>query len=59
MDIETSKGGTDPNEARDMERARGKDHAKLSDEDMYGTNLNPVRETENVASGLKSGGSGG
>jgi len=51
--------GTDPNEARDMEKARGKDHANLSDEDLYALNLNPVRETEKVATNLKTGGSGG
>lgn len=45
--------GTDPNEAHDNEIARGKDHANLSDDDLYGLNLNPVRETEKVSSNMK------
>lgn len=50
--------GTDPNEAHDAEIARGKDHPKLSEEDLYATNLNPVRETEKVSTNLKTGGGG-
>jgi len=51
MDIKTSKGGTDPNEERDNERARGKDHvpANISE----GQNKPPPQETSFK---IKSGG---
>jgi len=42
MEIPTSKGGTDPNEKCDMEKARGKDHvpANISE----GANKSPPQE---------------
>lgn len=50
--------GTDPNEERVEEAARGKDHPQLSEADAWGTDQNPVRETATPFGGLKDGGSG-
>ena len=52
-------GPTDPNEARDQERARGKDRPNLSPDDQWGESQNPVRETDNAVTGVSDGGSGG
>lgn len=50
--------GTDPNEARDDERNKGQDHPNLSEGEQWGTDLNPVRETDTPFTGLKDGGAG-
>lgn len=51
--------GTDPNEERVNEAARGKDHPEsMSEADQWGTDQNPVRETATPFGGLKDGGSG-
>jgi hypothetical protein len=48
----------DPNEEHDREIAAGKDHPALSQDELYGDKLNPVRETENVATNLHDGPAG-
>lgn len=49
---------TDPNEASDQERARGKDHPNLSPDQQWGTDQNPVRETDVPWTGVTEGGPG-
>lgn len=53
-----TEAGTDPNQARDEERARGEDHPKQSPDEAWGESLNPVRETPTPFGGLKDGGAG-
>lgn len=50
--------GTDPNQERDEERARGKDHPQMSEGEEWGTDQNPVRETDQPFGNLRDGGPG-
>jgi hypothetical protein len=50
--------GEDPNEARDDERARGGGPPKISENDQWGEDLNPVRETPQPFGNLGDGGPG-
>ncbi len=52
-----TESGTDPNQQRDEERARGKDHVPPNEAKEWDA-LNPVRETPTPFGGLKDGGAG-
>lgn len=51
-----SGNNTDPNEK--FEQSKGPDHPSLSEDELFGNKLNPVRETADPFTGLRDGGSG-
>ena len=50
--------GSDPNEALDDERIRGKDHQDVPLEQRWGEDQNPLRETPTPFGNMTDGGSG-
>lgn len=58
MSTDSGKG-TDPNQAYDEQRQRGKDHPDLSPDEAWGENQNPVRDTPQPFGNMTDGGSAG